>query len=206
MKANIKTALFRLIPIALLALLNNVIAKLTGNAQLPSPPVDLATMTAASNELEAAIEKASNGSQHDRTVRNTLVKKVRGMLTQVANYVRTTANGDADILTSSGFEMAKVPERVGLPGAPQRLVVLMGELPGTTEVRWRRERGANTYKVMRSDKDPSVEANWEVVSLTSKVTYIDTGLVGYKSYWYQVSAIGYAGEGKASAIVMGRAA
>ena len=100
--------------------------------------------------------------------------KVRGILTQVANYVRTTANGDADILSSSGFEMAKVPERVGLPGAPQRLVVLVGELPGTTEVRWRRERGANTYKVMRSDKDPSVEANWEVVSLTSTVTSLST--------------------------------
>mgnify|MGYP001549296113 CR=1 FL=1 len=51
-----------------------------------------------------------------------------------------------------------------------------------------------------------MEENWEVVSLTSKAKFIDTGLVGYKSYWYQVSAIGCAGEGRASAAAMGRAA
>jgi hypothetical protein len=206
MKANIKTALYKLIPVALLNLLRHVIAQLTGNTALAEPPVPLEDMTTAANQLETAIERAVNGSQHDRAVRNTLVKKVRDILTKTANYVRATANGDIDILTSSGFDLAKVPERVGLPGAPQGLVVRPGELLGTIDLRWRRERGATSYKVMRSALDPSVEANWETVALTSTVHFTDTDLVGYKPYWYQVSAIGYAGEGAYSAIVMARAA
>jgi len=60
--------------------------------------------------------------------------------------------------------------------------------------------------VKRSDKDPSVEANWEVVATTSKVSYVDTGLESFKVYWHCVSAIGFAGEGEPCQALIGRAA
>ncbi len=42
MKANIKLSLFRLTVLALLALLRNVIAKMTGNANFTTPAVTVA--------------------------------------------------------------------------------------------------------------------------------------------------------------------
>ncbi len=119
MKPNIRLSLFRLIPVSLLALLRNVVSKLTGNPALPTPPVTLIAMTAAGDALQLAIDNAQFGSRHDREVRDTAVVKVRSMLTQIGNYVRTTANGDAVVLASSGFAMAKTPEPIGLPEHPK---------------------------------------------------------------------------------------
>jgi len=206
MKANIRLRLFRLIPALLLTLLRNVIEKLTGNAALPTPPVALADMTTQANALEQAIEGAIQGSRHAREVRDAQVKVVRATLTKVGNYVRTTANGDAAILASSGFEMAKEPEPVGLPADPRNLRVAMGPLSTQTLLRWRRVHGATTYQVERSKTDPAVEAGWEVVGVTSKVRFVDTGLESFKPYWYRVRAIGYAGAGQFCAPLMGRAA
>lgn len=206
MKANIRLSLYRLIPSLLLTLLRNVIEKLTGNAALPTPPVTLANMTLAGDALEQAIEDAIQGSRHSREVRDAQVQVVRDILTKTGNYVRTTANGDAAILSSSGFTMAKMPEPIGLPAAPAELKVLMGPLSGQTEVKWRRVKGATSYQVMRSAKDPSAEANWEVVTTTSKVRFVDTDLESFRAYWYCVRAVGFAGIGEPCAALMGRAA
>lgn len=206
MKANIRLLLSRLIPSLLLTLLRNVIEKLTGNAALPAPPVPLAAMNTAADALEKAIEDALQGSRYSREVRDARILEVRDILTRTANYVRATANGDATILASSGFEMARTPEPVGLPASPINLRVAMGPLSGTTLVKWRRVHGATSYQVKRSDRDPSVAANWEVVKTTSTVSFTDRGLEPFKAYWYCVSAIGFAGQGEYCAPLMGRAA
>lgn len=206
MKANIRTALYKLIPSLLLTLLRNVIEKLTGNAALPTPPVTLANMILAGDQLEQVIEDAIHGSRLSREIRDAQVKDVRDILTKTANYVRATANGDGAILASSGFDMAKEPQPVGLPGQPANLRVMMGPKSGQTESKWRRVHGATSYKLMRSASDPSNAPKWEVVGITSKVSHVDTELESFKAYWYCVSAIGFAGEGQPCAALMGRAA
>ncbi|MBK6777286.1 MAG: hypothetical protein IPG74_16090 [Flavobacteriales bacterium] len=54
MKANITLALYKKIPAILLALLNNVIEKLTGNIKFPTPPVSLAAMQTLADAYEQA--------------------------------------------------------------------------------------------------------------------------------------------------------
>ncbi len=206
MKANITLALFKKVPAVLLALLNNVIQKLTGNIKLPTPPVTLVAMQTLADAYEQAIEDAQFGSQASKAVRNALTKEVRDVLTKTGNYVRTTANGDATILTTSGFEMSKTPVIVGIPAAPENLKVLMGPFSGQTDMRWKRVHGATGYNVLRSDVDPSVQPNWKVVGTTSKVRFVDSNLESFKAYWYTVRAIGFAGPGIPCAPLMGRAA
>ena len=206
MKANIRLSLYRLIPTMLLMLLRNVIEKLTGNAALPTPPVALADMTLAGNALEQAIEAAIAGSRHSREVRDAQVKEVRAILTRTANYVRTTANGDGTILASSGFEMARVPEPIGIPAEVERLRVTMGPDSGMTLVKWGRSRGARSYQLLRTDRDPATGGTWTVVTTTSKASFVDSGLESFKAYFYTVRAIGYGGQSKQCAPAMGRAA
>ena len=206
MKANIKLALFKKVPALLLELLNTVIRMLTGNAQLPQPPMRPSDMQLLANEYAAAIEEARNGSVHSKQVRNALTKHVRDVLTQTGNYVRTTANGDAAILASSGFELAKKPEPVGLPGQPRNLKVLAGTLSGTTDVRWKSTPGALSYELERCEGDPAVEANWKVLRICTQVRFADSGLESFKLYNYRVSAIGTAGQGEPCMYATGRAA
>jgi hypothetical protein len=206
MKANITLALFKKVPVALLALLNNVIQKLTGNAKLPNPPETLVNMQVVADAYAQAIEDATDGSKLSKEVRNALTKDVQTLLTKTGNYVRTAANGDATILASSGFEMAKQPVLVGLPAAPGNLKVLAGPLSGQTEVRWKSSHGALSYKLERCEKDPELEASWKTVVTTSRVRFMDGNLEPFKQYYYRVSAFGTAGQGATCAPVLGRAA
>ena len=206
MKANIKLSLFRLTALRLLALLRNVVAKLTGNANFPTPPVTLAAMTTAGDDLEAAIEEATNGSKASKAVRNALVLQVRDMLRKVADYVRMVANGDAAILTTSGFEMTKQPGPIGVPGIAQDMQARMTNSKGTVELRWRAVYGAHGYQVWMTASDPNVQANWEAIGYTTRASHLVSDLESYKAYWFCVSAIGAAGEGLQCDPAMGRAA
>ncbi len=206
MKANIALNLFKKVPLVLLGLLNNVIEKLTGNTKLPDPPESLVNMQAVADAYTQAIEDAQDGSKLSKEIRNALTKDVRALLTKTGNYVRATANGDATILASSGFEMAKLPVTVGLPAAPLNLKVVPGPLSGQTDVRWKRSHGALSYKLERCEKDPELEASWKTVTTTSRVSFMDGNLESFKNYFYRVSAFGTAGQGETCAPVMGRAA
>ncbi|MBK9149239.1 MAG: fibronectin type III domain-containing protein [Flavobacteriales bacterium] len=204
--ANIKLSLSRLIPGTLLALLRYVVSKMTGNAHFATPAVPLADMTTLGDELEVAINKAKHGGLEDRILRNNLVLDVRSMLRKQADYVRLTAQGDAAILASSGFELSKVPVPVGLPGTPFIRFVRMTGKQGEAEVVWTAQHGADAYHVRITDKDPNIQAEWQVVGITTKSRFMLTDLESYKAYWVSVSAIGAAGEGLMSDPAIARAA
>lgn len=206
MKANIKLSLSKLSAIYLLALLRNVVAKLTGNVSFPTPPVSLANMTTKGDELEAAIEEATEGSKASKEARNLLERDVRDMLYSTAMYVRSLANGDAALLATTGFELAKQPEPIGVPGITKELVAEPTNSKGIVELRWRRVRGAYSYRVWITDSDPNVHANWTELGITTRAGHFVPNLESYKPFWFKVSAIGSAGEGLDSDPAMGRAA
>lgn len=206
MKANIKLSLYRKTAVAILALLRNVIAKMTGNAFFPAPPVPLADAKTKADALEAAIEEATNGSKNSKIVRNQLAREAGDLLRSYAEYQRMLAGGDEVKLSSGGFELSRRPEPIGLPGTPQRLVAQGNGLASELELRWRSVHGAHGYQVWMTDKDPAIGANWEPVGYTTRVRYKVEGLESYKAYWFCVSAIGTAGESAQSDPALGRAA
>ncbi len=206
MKAKIKLSLYALTAVRLLALLRNVVAKLTGNALFPTPPVTMAELTAKGDELEAAIALATEGSKASKAARNARMAEAKVMLTSVADYVRMVAQGDEAKLLTTGFEMAKRPEPVGVPGTTRNLTVRGSNSARTLELRWRRVHGAHGYRVWKTESDPNVEANWQPIGYTTRASHVVADLESLKAYWFCVSAIGVAGEGRQCDPAMGRAA
>ncbi len=206
MKANIKLSLSMLKPVMLLALLRNVIAKLTGNAFFATPPVKLTDLTVLADNLEAAIEDATNGGRNSKLVRYQLVLEVQNALRTTADYVRMESAGDAVKLDSSGFELAKQRTPVGIPGKPAGMSARMTGLEGQVELKWPSVHGAHGYQVWMTDKDPALHGSWEPIGYTTRVKHMVTDLESYKAYFFCVSAIGSAGEGAQSDPAVGRAA
>src|SRR5436190_12768732 len=136
-KSNIKLSLFQLTFVKLLALIRNVIAKMTGNPNFATPAVSLAAMKTLADLFEAAIEDATNGSRQSKLVRNQLALQVRDMLNTQADYVRSICNGDAVKLDSSGFELAKQREPIGIPGIAKDMQALFTNRSGTVDLRWK---------------------------------------------------------------------
>jgi hypothetical protein len=206
MKANIKLSLSRLRPEALLALTRNVVGKMTGNTNFSTPAVPLATLTTQGNALEAAIKDATNGSRQSKLVRNQLMAQLGDLLRTQSDYVRSVCGGDVVKLGSSGFELEKKREPIGIPGTAAFMEARLTNLRGELELRWKTVHGAHGYQVWMTTEDPSTSKNWQAIGYTTRVKHMVTDLESFKAYWFCVSAIGVAGEGEQCMPAMGRAA
>jgi len=202
MKADIKLTITRLTPVKVNLLLSGVANSMDNNPAFPDPVVPIADMRALHIRLWEAITLATEGSRQSKLVRNGIVVAAMDMLRTQANYVRAKAKGDATTLASSGFDLQRERDPLGMPDAPR---VTRAAYPGsgTLKLRWNRVRGAKAYKVFLR-KPGSAAA--ELITVTTSASHIITGLDSFQMYVAQVSAIGAAGEGMRSQEVMGRAA
>lgn len=205
-KNNIKLLLSILRPAGVLALLRHVRVSMTDNANFATPLVKLTDMLALEDELAAAIERATNGGKLEREKRDKLVVKAKEMLNAQANYVRAIANGDAEILVSSGYELKRLPQPLGVPQPPMFKSGRATGRTGELDLRWNAARGVDAFRLHISTTDPAQGAQWEELAITTKGRYMVVDLESYKGYWFGVTAIGAAGESAMSEPLMGRAA
>jgi len=206
MKANIALRLSTLLPPGVLAMLRNVHAKMTGNAAFPTPLVPLADLKTKADALELAIEEATFGSRQSKLLRDELLREAKALLDAQAGYVRGVCNGDATLLESSGFDLARPRTPIGVPGTAQDLRTGVTNRRGELKLRWNSVRGAHGYQVWMTTQDPTTEANWQAIGYTTRVSHLVDNLESFKAYWFCVSAIGAAGEGMSCDPAMGRAA
>jgi hypothetical protein len=206
MRANIKLVLSRLNPVLLLALLRNIVAKMTGNLSYPTPPIAMGAMTGLADNLETAIEVATNGSRQSRLLRDDLAEQGREMLRTQADYVRQQGNGDRTILESSGYPLAKTPVPLGPLSVPMIRYARMTGVTGQVELLWKGSHGADFYNLYSMEQDPALPgAKWTLVNSTKNVRYMMEGLEPFKPMWFAVSAKGAAGETAKSDPALGRA-
>jgi hypothetical protein len=83
-----------------------VVEKMTGNPAFVKPDVDLTLMTTTANQLIAATVTSDGGTPVDTVHRNSLMATVNGQLDTQANYVENIAQNSAEIILSSGYDLA----------------------------------------------------------------------------------------------------
>ncbi|MBP9080570.1 MAG: fibronectin type III domain-containing protein [Flavobacteriales bacterium] len=207
MKASdLKLELSRLRAAQVYQLMRVVVTHMTGNPLFATPVVPLANMTTLADNLGLAIQAAVNGSRQDRLDRDALLEQAKALLNTQADYVRSQCAGHPAKLASSGYQLRRSPEPIGIPGQPDNLQARITGITGQLELRWESVRGAHGYQVWMTDKDPELHASWQSTGYTSRVTHLVTDLESYKAYWFCVSAIGAAGESAQSDPAMNRAA
>jgi len=186
-----KLALFltRIGPTKVNGLLFSVISGMRDNVHFPDPPVPVFTMQALHVELSAVFITAVQGGRLDKRKRYDLGAHTRRTLQQQADYVTLVSKGDAIMLISSGFGLARPNMPVSQVSIPQEVRVrAVPSTVGTLEARWKTVHGAHGYIVLRSDE--TTNGAWEQVAYTTRITYVSTGLVGGRKYWFAVRAVG----------------
>ncbi len=208
MRSNIKLNLYKLVVPQLLALLNFVIEKMTANALLfAAPPISMAALQTLSDKFFAAIKAATEGGVNDRKVRDKLVLEVRDALRIQADYVRSVCNGDAALLTLSGFELSKMPEPITEVGIPANVRAERTDSKGELLVRWGKTVGGRMFRVEQASSNPALgEVTWSTVALTGRQRVVIGGLVSRAEGYFRVVAMGITHEGMPSDIVMAYAA
>ena len=161
----------------------------------PSPPVPLPVLKQDIDNLTVSAAAAANGSKKDIAQRNKDRHALEEDLTLLGAYAVKVANGDAAILTLSGFVAA--PPRA--QSAPQRLTQPFvdsidqgnsGELViAVTPV-----AKAHSYDVRYSALVNGTPAAWITVTVTvAKKPITINGLTPGTTYAFQVRALGGAG-------------
>ena len=131
---------------ALLALANQILTGLAGNAAFPSPHPALAVVTAARDRFEVKLDAAAGGgklaTQQCRDARAALVRLLRDL----ALNVQQTSGGDRALLLSTGFPLQRGAQPPSVLPAPARLRLLHTGASGQILVRCASMRKARAYQ------------------------------------------------------------
>lgn len=204
MKTLIKAGASRLTPSQLVDKSDYVVGKMTGNLAFATPSPSLAAISAANTALKDALEAANSRASEAIAAKNQAARTVRALLTDLARYVNSVAEGESTIALSSGFDAALPPAPIVLV-APAELRARMSAFAGAIDLSWPGVRGSRLYEVQMS-ATPDNEASWQTVGTTTRRRFVKTGLPANVLYSFRVFASGALGEGPMSEIASAKAA
>jgi len=177
----------------------NVLAKMTGNANFPTPDVSLETAKTVLDEFEAAAVGAKDGSRTQIALRNNKMAVVDDLFHSLALYVDRIANGDDTIILSSGFEVLEVSRTYSKP----ELGVKSGDVTGNIKLAVKSIDGAKSYIwQFAKDTQPLNGDGWMLAGYSTQTTYELSNLEHLGKYWFRVAGITAKGLSNYTAPVM----
>lgn len=169
-----------------------IVTCLTNNVFFPG--LNIAELVAASTAFAKALEDAKTRSIESVAKKN----QCRVVLTQALKSVGLTimgiANGDSEMLNSTGYPIAKTPgpRTIGNPGT---VFLKPGISSGMVDAWVKPEKPAPSYLFQITGTDPESEEKSEWNSFGSTVgKFTFTDLVPRKQYWIKVVAVGARGQ------------
>jgi hypothetical protein len=171
----------------LLPFAQNVHDKTSASSVLPNPVPTMATLLSGITTYSNALTAALNRDRELVAIKNTAKANLVALLDELADYVTLVAQGNLDVILSSGFHANKIPGTVIID--TPILVLKNGPNPG--ELITIAENASNAKSVVHEiTPDPMTENSvWISVPSTKRV-HTFTGLTKGVNYWARVVAIG----------------
>ena len=167
---------------------HSIISNMTGNANFPTPVPTLNELEAAADNYSSALVKALTGNRTDVADKNAKRAALLDLLRSWGLYVNLTANGDASMILSSGFDISKDPQPVVLT-RPENVRVDYGTAPGSLLLSVKAVKGAYAYFHEYTTDATMAPNSWVSTSgTTSKLEF--TNLQPGTTYYCRVGVIG----------------
>ena len=178
----------------------HILEEMTGNLSFPTPTPSLAVITTAREDYAVALAEAEDRDRQKVLIKNQRKRELKAHLDRLFDYVVLTGGSDIEILTSSGFPLAKDRTPVGDMPMPSGFRVTEGKGSGEVEMRLKKIHGADSYVYQYlASPSPEVE-NW--VTVNDPATRITVkGLVPGTQYKFRVAAVGAKGQGPWSDVI-----
>ena len=195
--AKVKLSLNKLTPDEILALTNQIITAMTGNANFTTPNPSLASVTTLKNTAttkvaaQKAAQLAALQATNDRDVALNALTTALGLL---ALNVESTSGGDAVKIQSAGMTVKSPATPQTVPTQVLNLAVSNSDNEGELDAQWDPVRSAKTYQVQISP-DPITTTSWRDVTPSSVSKTVIEGLTSGTRIWVRVRAINKKGQG-----------
>ncbi|MCF8278549.1 MAG: fibronectin type III domain-containing protein [Flavobacteriales bacterium] len=122
-------------------------SKMYNLALFGDPPIPYADFLLAINEQQVAVDNAQNGGRSQIALMRTKERIVDDMVRKFRNYVSDVADGDTDIILSSGFRHTKARSSAGDMPKVEAVRRLNTEISAALKLRWKRVKNVGFYEV-----------------------------------------------------------
>jgi Fibronectin type III domain len=116
------------------------------------------------------------------------------LLTALGLAVEIESGGDEAFILSKGASVKSYPVKASIPRHPEALSATKSASPGTIYLKWKRVSGSHSY-LIRATGNIADADSWVQVAVSTRTLAEVSGLDSGKQYWFQVSAVGSAGQG-----------
>lgn len=193
----------KLPPSVFLARAQGIVTAMTGNPAFPEPwsstVPPLAQIQADLTAFQNAVTATTAGDRTRIVERNAARATLANDLSQLGFYVQGVANGNVEMLSTTGYPLRQPPVRtqaLDAPTAPAGLRLNCGTVSGSLVIRSGRVSNAGSYDVQITSGDPTLETSWTAAGSYKNCRRIElTGLTPLKTYSVRIRALGAAGPG-----------
>jgi hypothetical protein len=174
----------------------DIITKSTNNPAVPGNGASLTAFSNAQADLIAAndaYEGARTTCMNHRIARD---NALTGWLTALKGLAGVTENetaGDAEKITSTGFDIRHEATPTPPVDAPTNVMVQTNGTPGVSKISFECEC-AETFLIQRST-DPDNESSWVLVLVTTKMHCEVPGAEPGKPCWFRIAGVNPSGQG-----------
>lgn len=169
---------------------NNIIEKMTGNTDFPTPFPALADVTAALTDYDQALEQAQNGGTDKTAIKNNKRQVLEDLLTKLALYVQVHCKNDRALVLGSGFDVRKAStSRASVLEKPVNFRLLNGPYPGSVTLSVGKTPGATSYVFEYAAMPVTETTSWTKASVGLR-TYTFDSLTRGQQYAFRVTGVG----------------
>ena len=166
-----------------------IVTAMTGNPNFTAPVPSVSAVEQIVNDFFAALSNCAEGDRLKIAIKNQKREVLIEVLHQWAFYVLLTANGDAAIALSSGYNIAKAPAPAPPIVKPEAPVIESGLNSGEMISKGRAVAGAVTYLHQYGTEAMVANNNWQSVPC-SKSTCVLTNLIPGTKYYCRIAVVG----------------
>jgi hypothetical protein len=168
-----------------------------GNTNFTTPLPSLADLATATDALENAYILRQTGAHQAVTDMHTAETDWDVLMTALAAYVESVAQGSKSIIQSAGMEAKREPVAVGTPAKVVNLKARSLDVAGTIRLSWKPVYGRGSYNVYMAIEGQT-GTKYELVAQPTSSRLTIKGLQSGAYYSFKVEAVGAAGKGALS--------
>ena len=200
MNKNVKLSLATRNVESLITLGNSVCTSMAANPKFPSPPVVIADLKTAIENLEkvheiCALTRSLPAYAEERSI----VTDVSNMLSKLGRYVDNVASGDEQVIFSAGMPSSKNRAKNPVPNQITEIKANFTGISGTLELVWKRPEFSKMFKVYMTT-NPDNPTSWQLVDTVSSRKLLVQNLATGTRFYFRVIPVGTAGAGVPSVI------